>query len=43
MHQRPLIVPATLQFSGLRERSQASRTQETTRGKGIRKNINMII
>lgn len=35
MHQRPLIVPATLHFSGLRERSEASRTQETTRGKGI--------
>ena len=35
MQQRPLIVPATLHFSGLRDRSPAARTLETQSGKGI--------
>lgn len=35
MQQRPLIVPATLHFSGIRDRSLAARTLETQSGKGI--------
>ena len=35
MQQRPLIVPATLHFSGLRDRSPVARTLETQSGKGV--------
>ena len=33
MHQRPLIVPATLHYSGLQQRVNANHTQETANGK----------